>query len=289
MTHSHSPSHSHSHSHSHSPSQSHSTSQSHSHLADLLDLDAEVLSDHHRDLITWVTAQAPATPRIVDLGAGTGTGSLALARHLPTATLTAVDLDEEMLAHLRQRAASLGFADRIRTVQADLDQPWPDLGPTDLIWASASLHHLADPAHGLAQAFTLLRPGGVFAITELDSFPRFLTATDDSPLEDRAHRELARLRREHGLHMDEDWAARLTEAGFTIEANRRFDILLEPPLPPAAARYAQATIERMRHGLENNLAPNDLAALDKLATTLPTRPNLTIRTVRQAWLARRPT
>jgi hypothetical protein len=36
--------------------------------------------------------------------------------------------------------------------------------------------------------------------------------------------------------MNEDWGARLTEAGFTVEAERRFDTDLRPPLPAATRR-----------------------------------------------------
>src|SRR4051812_29121426 len=114
----------------------------HSHLSDMLDLDAEVLHDFHHEVITWAGSVTPERARVVDLGAGTGTGSLALARHLPHAEVIAVDVDDEMLKHLRHKAESAGLAERIRTVRADLDQPWPELGPADLIWASASLHHM---------------------------------------------------------------------------------------------------------------------------------------------------
>ena len=78
-----------------------------------------------------------------------------------------------MLAHLRGRADAAGLGDRIRTVEADLDQPWPDLGPVEVIWAAASMHHMADPASAVASAFGALRPGGLLVIAELDSFPRF--------------------------------------------------------------------------------------------------------------------
>ena len=44
-------------------------------------------------MITWVGSLVSDGPRIVDLGAGTGTGSTAPARHLPTAQITAVDMD----------------------------------------------------------------------------------------------------------------------------------------------------------------------------------------------------
>ncbi|MGA5299935.1 class I SAM-dependent methyltransferase [Nucisporomicrobium flavum] len=260
----------------------------HSHLAEMLDLDAEVLQEYHRDVITWAGSLVPARPRIIDLGAGTGTGSLALARHLPDAEVTAVDVDDEMLEHLRHRADELGLGDRVRTVQADLDQPWPDLGPADLVWASASLHHMADPGNALAQALATLRPGGVMLATELDSFPLFLTGTADAGLEERAHAALAALRDEAGLHMHEDWGDRLAKAGFAVEEERRADIDLRPPLPPAAGRYAQVSLGRMAPRLEGRLDPADLAALEALAAGVADRDDLTVRTTRTVWLGRRP-
>ena len=260
----------------------------HAHLGQLLELDAEVLRVYHQEVIAWVGSFAADRPHIVDLGAGTGTGAVALARQLPSAQVVAVDVSEEMLEHLRHKVEVLGLADRIRTVQADLDQPWPDLGPADLLWASASLHHLADPAAGLAQAFAALRPGGVLAVTVLESFPHFLSGGEAAALEERCHAAMAAARTEAGMHMDEDWAARLAGAGFAVEAERHFDIALEPPLPPAAGRYAQATLSRMRHGLEGRVAEADLAALEELAAGVADRPDLTVRTARTVWVARRP-
>jgi ubiquinone/menaquinone biosynthesis C-methylase UbiE len=260
----------------------------HHDLAEVLDLDAEVLHDHHHEVISWVGAPLPERARIVDLGAGTGTGTLALARHLPGAELTAVDVDEEMLARLRDRAARLGLAGRIRTVRADLNEPWPPLGPADLVWAAASLHHMADPGRALASVYGTLRPGGLFAVTELDSFPRFLPDGAEADLEDRCHAELDKMRAEHGLHMHEDWGARLAAAGFTVEAERVFELDLRAPLPPAAGRYAEVSLGRMRHGLEGRVAETDLAALDAVTAGLAGRDDLRIRTTRTVLLARRP-
>ena len=260
----------------------------HSHLGDLLDLDAEVLHEFHREVITWAASAAPERARIVDLGAGTGTGTLALARHLPAAEVIAVDVSTEMLDHVRHRAAAAGFADRIRTVPAHLHQSWPDLGPADLVWASAALHHLGDPGHTLAQARVLLRPGGAFLITELESFPLFLSDTEGAAVEQRGHAVLAQARLQAGLRMGEDWTAHLRAAGFAVEAERRFDIALSPPLPAAAGRYARLCLERMRHGLDGRLSGDDLAALDTLAAGIADRADLTVRTTRTVWLARRP-
>jgi SAM-dependent methyltransferase len=260
----------------------------HSHLAELLDLDAEVLHEYHRDLITWVSSLTPDRPLIIDLGAGTGTGALALARQLPDAQVVAVDASEPMLEHLRHKAHALGVADRIRTVQADLDQPWPALGPADLVWASASLHHMADPDHTLTQVLAALRPGGVFAVTELDSFPRFLPDEAGAALEKRCHAALAEIRAEAGMHIGEDWGVRLAKAGFTVEAERRFDIVLQAPLPAATGRYAQISLQRVGHGLDGRLDANDLAALDAVAADVRGRDDLIVQATRTVWLVRRP-
>jgi SAM-dependent methyltransferase len=268
----------------------------HAGLAELLDLDAEVLHAYLTDVLDWIaglTADGPRR-RILDLGSGTGTGSLALARRFPEAEVTAVDVDEQMLAHLTDKAAAAGLGGRIRTVRADLDGTWPPLGPADLIWAASSLHHMADPDRALAEVFAALRPGGRLAVAELNSFPRFLP--DDvgigrPGLEDRCHAAVAEGHAQDLPHLGADWAARLAKAGFTVEAERHFVIDLRPPLPPAAARYAQASLRRMRTGLADRLEPGDLATLDALIDGphgVLDRDDLTVRADRFGWVARRP-
>jgi SAM-dependent methyltransferase len=274
--------------HSHAHDHAHSHQGGHSHFGELLDLDAEVLHEYHREMITWVGSLTRDRARIVDLGAGTGTGALALARQLPNAEVIAVDVDDEMLERLRHKAHALGLADRVRTVAADLDSPWPDLGLADLVWASNSMHHMADPGRALSQTLATLRPGGLLAMAELDSFPRFLTDAAGAALEDRCHNAMAAVRVEAGMHMDEDWSARLAEAGFTVEADRRFDIALSPPLPPAAGRYARLSFERARDRLDDRLSADDLAALDALVSNVEHRDDLTVRATRTVWTARRP-
>lgn len=259
----------------------------HQHLTELLDLDVEVLQDHHREVIALAGTLVPPLANIIDLGAGTGAGALALAQHLPDARLTVLDVDDEMLAHLRHRATELEVAQRIRTVRADLDDTWPtDLGPADLIWASAAMHHFADPARTLARAHDVLRPGGALMITEWDSFPNFLTDPVGSALEDRCHEEMARHRASAGMHMDEDWGARLEVAGFERAGEHRFDISLRPPLPGPSLRYARVCLSRMRERCNDALDPQDLAALEGIVENLSEQ-DLTIRATRLVWIGRR--
>ena len=191
------------------------------------------------------------------------------------------------------------MADRIRTVQADLDAAWPAIDTVDLVWASSSLHHMADPDRVLTQVFAALHPGGFLVVAEMDSFPRFLPdhlGLGRPGLEARCHAVLAEGLADEIPHLGSDWGPRLSKAGFTIEAERTFTIDLTPPLPASAGRYAQASLRRIRSGLDDRdgrMSADDLATLDTLidsegADSVLRRKDLAVRTTRTVWIARRP-
>src|SRR3712207_4177365 len=90
-------------------------------LADLLQLDAELLAPLRDGLGSWAAQHPPVPARsIVDLGVGPGTASLALAQRFPGAEVVAVDRSSVMLYRLREAAIARGLADRLRAVQCDL-------------------------------------------------------------------------------------------------------------------------------------------------------------------------
>jgi SAM-dependent methyltransferase len=266
-------------------------------MAELLDLDAEVLHSYLSEVTAWIQDLAGdlAPHRILDLGAGTGAGSLALLQRFEGADAVALDVSAQLLHRLRDKARVLGVAGRVRTIEADLDAAWPAIDPVDLAWASLSLHHMADPDRVLCDVFAALNPGGLLAVLEMGSFPRFLPdnlGLGRPGLEARCHAILADRRAAELPYLGSDWGPRLSQAGFTIEAERSFAIDLTPPLPAATGRYAAATLRRIRSHLDGQLSAGDLAALDALIGDGPDsilrRDDLTVRSGRTGWLARRP-
>ena len=268
-------------------------------MAQLLDLDAEVLSPIVSELTGLVRGLAAGLPvrRILDLGSGTGTGAFALLRCFEEADAIAVDASAPFLRRLEASARDLGMADRVRTIEADLDVEWPpSIGAVDLVWASASLHHFADPGRILAAVFGALRPGGLLTVLEMSSFPRFLP--DDlgigrPGLEDRCHAALAGARAAEMPNLGSDWGPPLMQAGFTIEAERELTVDLSPPLPASAGKYAQMSLQRVRSRLDGRLGSDDLATLDTIIDGagpegVLRRGDLTVRAERTAWVARRP-
>ncbi|MCZ4511491.1 methyltransferase domain-containing protein [Streptomyces sp. ActVer] len=289
----------------------HTASHVHEHDAgdhsEILDLDAEVLAEHIASITAWLPVGAG--PRhIVDLGCGTGAGTLALLERFPEAELTAVDSSAAHLHRLQEKAreraregaqekaGAAGAAGRLRIVRADLDATsWPDLGAPELVWASASMHHMTDPDRTLRQVHDLLAPGGLFAVVELAGFPRFLPADapEEAPgLEERCHLALDHHHAEQVPHRGADWGTKLTEAGFTVEGERTITVDIGPPHTDAVGRYALSSLRRLRGSAASALTAEDLTALDRLLDTASPhsvlhRTDLSVRTERTVWAARR--
>ncbi|GAA0230773.1 methyltransferase domain-containing protein [Actinomadura nitritigenes] len=263
--------------------------------AEILDLDAEILAEHTASITAWLPL--PTSPdHVVDLGCGTGAGTFALLDRFPDAHVTAIDASAEHLERLRTKARARGVQDRVRTAQADLDEDvWPDLGSPDLVWASASMHHMADPGRALRNVHDALAPGGLFAVVELAGHPRFLAANapEDRPgLEERVHAAADRLQVQHMPHRGADWGPMLTAAGFTVEGERTIAVNIEGSHSEAIGLYALGVLQRIRSVTAGTLSPEDLTALDQLLDTssphsILRRDDLTARTERTAWAARR--
>jgi len=266
-------------------------------FTDLLDLDAEVLHDYWTAALDWVRdAAAAAHPaRLLDLGAGTGTGAIGLAGRFPAAEVTAVDIESDLLRLLRDRAGVLGLAPRLHAVEADLDVGWPDFGVLDLTWASMSLHHMADPAAVLREVLAATRDGGLIAVAEFPEPLRFLR-TDlgigKPGFEERVITALGRAHAEEMPTLGSDWAPRLADAGWQVTAEHEFPVNLDPPAHPKAGRYAHAWFSRLAQGHTDRLEPADretLAALldDDGPQSLLRGAGLRIRGLRTVTLARR--
>jgi SAM-dependent methyltransferase len=230
----------------------------------------------------------------VDLGCGTGAGTFALLARFPEAHVTAVDSSAEHLHRLREKACAEGVQERVRTVLTDLDAAsWPDLGTPDLVWASASMHHMADPGRALRTVYDILAPGGLFAVVELAGFPRFLPAPEDRPgLEERCHAAGERFHAEHVPHRGANWGPMLAAAGFALEGERTITVNIEGSRSAAVGRYALGSLQRLRRSATDALSAEDLAALDRLLDTdsphhILRRDDLAVRTERTVWAARR--
>ena len=107
----------------------------------------------------------PMRPAVLDVGCGSGMQTVALARSTD-GTVTAVDLFEQFLDDLRDRATAAGVRDRIQVMRADMSDLPFGKDSFDLIWSEGAAYIM-----GITEAFThwseFLRSGGYIVITEI--------------------------------------------------------------------------------------------------------------------------
>lgn len=117
-----------------------------------------------------VRAVAPqAGERILDIAAGTGTSSAALARS--GARVVAVDFSEGMIAEGRKRHGNIEF------IEADAQKlPFGD-NEFDAVTISFGLRNVNDPKAALSEMYRVLKPGGRLVICEFSRPPRALLRT----------------------------------------------------------------------------------------------------------------
>lgn len=112
-----------------------------------------------------------AGPRWLELGAGSGAFTLALADALgDEAQVIAIDRDAGALRRLEQATTSLFPTSAVQTIVADFTQPLPvDPASFDGVLMANSLHFVRDKVPVLRAAIKTLRPGGRFLIVEYGS------------------------------------------------------------------------------------------------------------------------
>ncbi len=106
-----------------------------------------------------VPAAAPAWPRVLDAGIGTGALSLSLARLLGgRVRLDGIDISPRMLFEARHAFAKEGLGVALRL--GDLrDLPYEDES-FDVVMLGHVVEHLPNPQAALAEVRRVLRPGG---------------------------------------------------------------------------------------------------------------------------------
>jgi len=128
-----------------------------------------VLSAGNAPLWRYATVRAvdpQPGERVLDIAAGTGTSSIALAK--TGASVVALDFSAGMVAEGRRRHPELEF------VEADAENLPFDDNCFDVVTISFGLRNVNEPRVALAEMYRVLKPGGRLVICEFSKPPRAL-------------------------------------------------------------------------------------------------------------------
>ncbi|MFF1832731.1 class I SAM-dependent methyltransferase [Streptomyces sp. NPDC058231] len=272
-------------------------------MGPLLEQNGELSTPQYTAAARWIAGlpTAPRVRRVLDIGSGPGVIACLLAEEFPQAEVVAVDGTPALLEHTRARADRLGLGDRVRTLHAALPDELAKLGEADLIWAGNALHHMGDQRAALAGFAGLLRPGGTVALVEGGLPPRQLPrdigfgrpgleARLDALTAERFEEMRAAL--PGATRETEDWSALFAAVGLAPQGTRSFLLDLPAPLSGPALGHVVAEFTRRREALADQLAADDVAALDRLLDPedpagLHHRPDVFLLTARTVHLGRR--
>jgi len=181
---------------------------------------------------------------VLDLGSGGGIDVLLSAGRVgPSGKVYGLDMTPEMLELARTNQAEAGVENVEFLLGTIEDIPLPD-GTVDVIISNCVINLSADKDRVLREAHRVLRPGGLFAVSDV---------VLRRPIPSRLH-ELMALWTGciAGALVDADYRAKLAAAGFS-------DIEIQPTLI-----HDRAAIERWAHDLEIPSDIDPVAALDEM-------------------------
>lgn len=200
-----------------------------------------IFEPYATDLANRLKARPPS--RLLEIAAGTGVVTRALAAALPESTsITATDLNQAMLDH----ASAVGTRRAVEWCQADAMQlPFPD-ATFDTVVCQFGAMFFPDKSRAYAEARRVLKPGGVFIFSVWDriaenEFADTIMTALESVFPDDPPRFMART--PHGYYEPGPIARDLAAAGVTTAP--RIDTVAarsraKSPRDPAVA-YCQGT------------------------------------------------
>ena len=104
--------------------------------------------------------------KVLDFGCGTGALAMHLVPHV--ASITGADTSKGMLDVLNNKLAEQGI-NTVSLIQVAPEEYNMLRGPYDLIVSTMTLHHIENISSLLSSFHSLLTPGGILAIADLDS------------------------------------------------------------------------------------------------------------------------
>ncbi|MGA9270786.1 MAG: methyltransferase domain-containing protein [Lutimonas sp.] len=115
--------------------------------------------------LNLINLQQDGDMKLADIGCGSGGQTITLAQNFK-GNITAVDLFPEFLDELKETSKKLRLQDRIKTLEASMDNLPFSAEEFDVIWSEGAIYNMGF-ATGIQNWKKFLKTGGHFALSEI--------------------------------------------------------------------------------------------------------------------------
>jgi demethylmenaquinone methyltransferase / 2-methoxy-6-polyprenyl-1,4-benzoquinol methylase len=122
-------------------------------------------------MVAWLgpPRRSPLPFAVLDLAGGTGDIAFRIGERSESALVTVADVNGEMLAVGRERAAALRLSDRVAFAEANAEALPFDAGRFDAVTIAFGIRNVPRIDLALSEAFRVLKPGGRFLCLEFSA------------------------------------------------------------------------------------------------------------------------
>ncbi|MEN8173058.1 MAG: class I SAM-dependent methyltransferase, partial [Chloroflexota bacterium] len=173
-----------------------------------------------QEILNWIVGELPLQDnfRVLDIAAGTGHLSRAIAPHVKE--VTAIDITPEMLAESRKEAARFNLGNIVIEEGNAEDLPYKD-NSFDLVVSRLAIHHFEKPAVQFSEMVRVCKPDHYVGVIDL------LSSDDDAAA--ATYNQLENMRDPSHVHAFSKTAMKrmMEETGLTINTFESRDIKVD--------------------------------------------------------------
>ncbi|NLY92323.1 MAG: methyltransferase domain-containing protein [Firmicutes bacterium] len=134
---------------------------------EIFDRFARIMRDKGWNNVDSIIKAGIVRGKALEIGPGPGYVGLEWLKRCPEATLVGCEISGEMIKLAEKNAKDYGFEDRVKYVEGNcLAMPFPD-NSFDTVFSNGSLHEWEDPVKVFNEINRVLKPEGIFCLTDM--------------------------------------------------------------------------------------------------------------------------